>query len=154
MLERLYGDPDFRMLNKKNVERIILLTGTNYVDSIAANALDIKVAFGGIELLANRLWSTFANAQLYVTNILPRADVIKNNVVTDLNKSILKMCRTHGLFYIDTEVENRLFTDTENNRKEKFFSKGYDNVHLNRIGVTRLGKHLKFIAHRCSIQSN
>jgi hypothetical protein len=35
MLERFYGDPEFKMLNKKNDKRIVMLTGTNYVDSIA-----------------------------------------------------------------------------------------------------------------------
>jgi alkylated DNA repair dioxygenase AlkB len=152
MLDRLYGDPEFQKLNKKKVYKIVLLTGTNYVDSIENNIQNLTFAMSGIEMLAQRIWADFANAQLYITNLLPRAVLSKNNIVDEMNRQILRMCKTHGLYFIDTEVKNRLFTDTEKKRRDKYFNRGFDNVHLNRFGVARLGRHFKYITHKCSIQ--
>ena len=149
MMQRLFSDPEFKKLEKNNVERIVLITGTNYVDSIYNNELPFDAAVDGIKNLANRLWSTFMHAQFYFLNILPRNVTWKNNIVMELNGVIREICRVHGSIFIDTEVENKLFTDNMQRRKNKFFAVGHDNVHLNKTGVARLARHLKYATHRC-----
>ena len=50
--------------------------------------------------------------------------------------------------YINTEAGRSLFSTNTGYRKGQFFSTKYeDDVHLNDLGVSRLGKHLKYIAH-------
>ena len=89
------------------------------------------------------------HAQFYFLNILPRNVTWKNNIVMELNGVIREICRAHGFMFIDTELENKLFTDNMHRRKNKFFGVGHDNVHLNKSGVARLARHLKYATHRC-----
>ena len=50
--------------------------------------------------------------------------------------------------FVDTIVERNLFTNKLGNRYECYFSShGTDNVHLSVKGITRLAKHLKYLAH-------
>ena len=55
------------------------------------------------------------------------------------------------MVYIDTESEHRLFTTPGGFRRADLFGKHregiLDNVHLNRYGVVRLARHMKYIAH-------
>ena len=88
-----------------------------------------------------------------VINILPRVSRIRNSVINDLNMFINDWC--HRNFYmtnINTEASRSLFSNNEGYRKNGYFNhRGTDNVHLNRLGIIRLGKHLKYIAHTDSI---
>ena len=90
----------------------------------------------------------FTNAEINIINILPRADLKKNLIVKNLNSYIKNIFTLHGLKYICTEGANhRMFTETSGKRIDKLFSGGYDNVHLNEIGYSILGRYLKYLAH-------
>ena len=90
----------------------------------------------------------FIGARISVINILPRNSYNKNEVINELNRFISNTCSSHGLIYIDLERTNRLFTSRVTGlRKQVFFKKGIDNVHLNIKGIARLAKHLKYLSH-------
>ena len=78
----------------------------------------------------------------YVSIYSTAGDVAK--IIQRASKAIVKM-----YMFIDTELENKLFTDNMHRRKNKFFGVGHDNVHLNKSGVARLARHLKYATHRC-----
>ena len=53
---------------------------------------------------------------------------------------------------VRTEYHRSLFSSKSGHRKGDFFSQnGSDNVHLNRLGVIRLAKYMKYFAHQDSI---
>ena len=148
MLTRMLQDNEFLSLDKAAIKQIFILTGTNYVDSLSSHTLNYDTAVRGINEICFKLWDIFVNAKINVVNILPRADRLKNNVVNELNRSIREMCRLHGLNFVDTESKNRLFSESSGNRKQQFFNDGYfDDVHLNVNGISRLSRHLKYLAH-------
>ena len=148
MLQRLLHDPDFISINKMSVNRIFLLTGTNYVDAVSSGKLSIDVAKAEIDHICCRLWELMPNAKLNVINVLPRESKHKNGVVNEINYFIKCMCKAHGLTFVDTEQDIGLFSYRDG-RKNNYFKSWYDDVHLNRYGVARLAKHLKYLAHRC-----
>ena len=148
MLERLQLDSNFKALNKHKIKRIILLTGTNYIDSIYSRKIHIRSAVQGINALLSYLWSYFVNAKICVLNILPRFNRSKNEIINDLNREIVNICNSHGLIFASTEVENFLFSTDKGERKCEYFMRGKDNVHLNENGVRRLAKYIKYISHR------
>ena len=149
MLQRLLKDPQYKALKKDKIKRVILLTGTNYVDSLFSGTCSFQSAVKDINDLAFHMWSSFINANICVLNILPRSNNVKNKIISELNSEIKDMCSKHGLLFGDTEAENFLFSDDNGQRKGQYFMGGIDNVHLNEMGVTRLAKHLKFISHKC-----
>ena len=148
MLNRLLQDEEFKKLDKKGVKRVFILTGTNYVDSVCSNLISLKTATEGIDRILSILWGMFIGARISVINILPRNGYNKNVVIDELNRFISNTCSSHGLNYIDLEHTNRLFTSRVTGlRKQVFFKKGIDNVHLNIKGIARLAKHLKYLSH-------
>ena len=147
MLNRLLQNPDFKSLNRSNIRKVFLLTGTNYVDSINSRTTHIDTAIHGIFNIISALWSIFNHAQFNIINLFPRVDGNKNNIVYLLNREMRNICSTHGLNFVDTEYQNRLFSRVDGSRKDVFFKVGYDNVHFNKRGISRLGKHLKYLAH-------
>ena len=134
MFERLMNDPEFRKLNKDSVRKVFLLTGTNYVDPISSGYRDIESAKRGIEFILFRLWEIFTSAKLHVINILPRESKSKNDIIYELNSYIWKICCTHGLSFINTEFENRLFS-SRGIRKNSYFKKNHnDDVQTGEAG--------------------
>ena len=99
-----------------------------------------------------KLWDIFINAKLHVINILPRVDKRKNMTINMLNNTIMEICKRHGLSFIDTEHDVKLFS-VNGFRRSSYFRRGLDDVHLNKDGILRLGKHLKFLAHNPDILS-
>ena len=148
MSQRLFSDNNFKNLNKEKVKKVVLLTGTNYVDSLNLNTVNFNSATKDIEEFVEKLWAEFNSAKIFILNILPRAVASKNYIIQELNRNIENMCYRHGLLYINTEHENNLFS-LNNSRKDKYFGRGHDNVHLNKRGIARLGKHLKYVTHLC-----
>ena len=74
--------------------------------------------------------------------------IVVLKVLKELNRHIKQLCNGHGLSYIETELNAQLFSSSYNGlRKNTYFRSGYDNVHLNKVGITRLGRHLKHFAH-------
>ena len=100
----------------------------------------------GINYICFRLWDIFMNAKLHIVNILPRVTKVKNDIVCELNNFIKQICCMHGLFFVDTELRNKLFS-IDGKRKNFYFKNNFDDVHLNKPGIARLGKHLKYLAH-------
>jgi hypothetical protein len=148
MLKRLLQDREFHSLDKSAIKQIFILTGTNYIDALTSGDITYQNAVTGINEICFKLWEIFLDAKISVVNILPRADRHKNVFVDKLNGSIREMCLLHGLNYVDTEFKNKLFCERNGNRKQLYFRNGYfDDVHLNKDGIARLGRHLKYLAH-------
>ena len=148
MLQRLLQDDKFYTLDKSAIKQIFVLTGSNYIESLASGTLPFEIATFGVNSLCSKLWETFVNAKISMINILPRADRCRNSYVMKLNDYIKKLCQSHGLSYVDTESKNRLFSELDGSRKQHYFKSGYfDDVHLNTKGIARLGRHLKYLAH-------
>ena len=99
MLQRLLKDPQYKALRKEKIKRVILLTGTNYVDSLFSDASNFQSAVKDINDLVFHLWSTCFDAKLCVMNILPRSNGVKNRIISDLNDEINNMCSKHGLLF-------------------------------------------------------
>ena len=95
------------------------------------------------------LHECFNGSAINFINILPRASRARNLIINDLNKFIGEFCASKSyLNMVNTESTRSLFSHTSGIRKDLYFSeKGNDNVHLTSLGVARLAKHLKFIAH-------
>ena len=148
MLQRLLQDDEFHTLDKSAIKQIFVLTGSNYIESLASGNLPFENATSGVNALCSKVWETFVNAKISMINILPRADRCRNNYVMKLNDNIKNLCLSHGLSYVDTEFKNRLFSELNGSRKQQYFKSGYfDDVHLNAKGIARLGRHLKYLAH-------
>ena len=149
MYQRLKEDPKFLSINRKSVKRVFILTGTNYVDSISSGSLNIEDAKIEIDNFCFKLWELFPTAKFNIINILARESKLKNQIVNELNYFIQCMCGAHGLRFIDTERRIRLFTLYNGVRNNKYFRNRYDDVHLNQAGISKLAKHLKYLAHNC-----
>ena len=92
-------------------------------------------------------WAKSATVNLI--NILPRESWVRNRVINDLNDFLNTLSRKCPYINkIDTELKRSLFSTSNGYRKSMYFnSNGEDNVHLNYLGIERLGKHLKFLLH-------
>ena len=149
MLSRLLQDREFNDLDKKKVTQVFVLSGTNNVDSIYSNTQSVADVNKSLSSLLHKLWMVFDNVRINVINILPREHRSKNEIVYQLNQFLYKECKTHGLNFIDTEYGNMpMFTLQSGLRDNKLFSNGYDNVHLNPDGLSKLARYLKFLAHQ------
>ena len=148
MLQRLLQDDEFKALDKCAIRQVFVLTGSNYVEPLVSGTLKFEKAALGVNSMCYKIWEIFINAKISVINILPRADRCRNEYVFRLNNYIKELCLSHGLNYVDTECNNRLFSSSNGSRKQQFFKGGYfDDVHLNAKGIARLGRHLKYLAH-------
>ena len=155
-----------KSVNPTKIKQVFLLCGTNDIDSILGvkrsdynnlinnntHALDVNKlqrAMNDMEQLLDYLHHTFKSANLKVINVLPRASRLRNEVINKINSYLkfLSNIRQYVTF-INTESYFDLFSSKNGFRKNDFFrAVGIDNVHLSRMGVTRLGKHLKYLAH-------
>ena len=129
---------------------VYLMTGTNNVNPIYYGSRSLAQAKDDINSLITFLKSQFPAAVIHVVNILPRASKGRNDVVRELNLLIGNICANDKqLDFIETA---HLFKYREGNRKQHFFvpasDKVGDNCHLNKLGVIRLAKFLKYWAHQ------
>ena len=165
MLARLQQDESFAAINPSHVNQIYLLCGTNNVDRILHVPRDLRTSmsinsnmFDGRELnkakcdidnLVAFLHRWAALSSINMINILPRGSIVRNRVINNLNNFSIDLCSKYSFTnFISTELNRNLFSTREGYRKTRFFNiKGDDNVHLNSLGVSRLAKHLKFLAH-------
>ena len=97
------------------------------------------------------LHAALPEASINVVNILPRRTRGCCDVVNAINTNIELLCkRLERLHYIDT-FANNMFSNKDGSRRNEFFKPGRyfgdDDVHLNSLGIVRLGKYLKFLAH-------
>ena len=129
---------------------IYLMTGTNNVNSVYFGSKSLKEAVDDISNLLNYLKFVFPTIPIHVVNILPRCTKGRDDVVVELNLLIKNMCdKDQQLDFMHTQ---HLFNYKNGQRKEFFFVrpsvKVPDNFHLNSSGVIRLGKYLKYWAHK------
>ena len=147
------------MLNKLKVDLgsvptplsdIYLMTGTNNVNSVYFGSRSLKEAGNDINNLMHYLKSIFPAAVIHIINILPRSSKGRNDVVKELNLLIKEICDNDE--HLDFMETSHLFNYKNGQRKQFFFvppsSKITDNCHLNRTGVQRLAKFLKYWAHQ------
>lgn len=153
MLNKLKKDPEFVSLEKTRINKVIVLTGSNNIDNIYynRNGGSLESAVADIRDFLNFLQSSCNAAEINVLNILPRKIKGRCDIINIINSELQSLCKTSTrLTYIDT-VENNMFSHRDGRRREEFFNPygrfGEDDVHLNPIGVVRLGRFLKYIAH-------
>ena len=129
------------------------MVGTNNVEKVYYGKQQLESAQQDISSLFNYLKNRFGSADFCIVNILPRSVKGKNDVIRFLNLHIKKYCEENGdMQYVDTEERLYLFTDNVGRRRQNYFQRPNsftrDNVHLNRMGIKRLGGHLKYVAHK------
>lgn len=164
ILIRLQNDPNFISLQPQTVTKVFVLCGTNNVDrilnipfpscsssvrdTININESMLNSSFQEIDQLHQFLSNWNPNANLNFVNILPRVSLARNQVINRLNAHLSsRSINNPNTNFINTESTRHLFC-SDGYRKNFYFSnKGSDNVHLNRMGILRLGKHLKYSAH-------
>ena len=164
--ERFQSDARKDTLNTINVKSIVLMCGTNDVDSILNSPRKMRTkllcpdSFSGdasaldstnncIEKLILSLHKWAPGADIKIVNVLPRESFSRNRVITDINEFISNLQSKYTYVkLISTETNRFLFSDKEGFRKSSFFSRyGEDNVHLNNYGIVKLARHLKYHAH-------
>ena len=88
-------------------------------------------------------------ATINLINILPRVSRVCNVLINELNKFLSHLGDQYQYINkVNTELNRSLYSKGNVYRKGIYFNiKGTDNVHLNNLGVERLGKHLKHLSH-------
>lgn len=157
MLERFRKDVQ-KNDNKwdfSNVKSFMLLTGTNNVDTLLQDQSEaaFRDAFSEINQLISFLHSLAPSASINLINILPRNSSRRNNVINQLNNHLFTLSQTVPYInFVNTELNRSLFSTIDGYRRNFYFVPSTneipDNVHLNNMGVVRLAKHLKYIAHQ------
>ena len=165
ILSRLKNDPQFLSLEPDKIKKVFMMCGSNDVDNILHINKDmhsnINVDFknfdihqfnktrNDIQSLVDFIHGWSNNANINLLNILPRANRHRNNVINNINQFFRNISSQNNyLNFIDTEYRLYLFSDSNGFRKPIYFKPiGTDNVHLNRLGIMRFGKHLKYLLH-------
>ena len=153
MQTRLNHDSRFLSMNKTDITKVIVLTGSNNIDNIYfdRNGGSLHDTINDIGQFIQYLKTNIPTAEINVLNILPRKMKGKCDIINIINSDIKSLCNSSDrLRYIDT-VDNYMFTHRDGKRREEFFNStgrfGDDDVHLNRVGVLRLAKFLKYLVH-------
>ena len=155
MQARLSADQDFQNLSKRTpVSKIFLLTATNNVDLVCSQKQQFSDVMSEISELVNYICGLFSGTEINLINILPRASRERSDIIRNLNDLIDSLCKKHYsrlLKFVDTYSRFHLFSYKNGQRKQDYFKSthhnDFDNVHLNSSGITKLGAHLKHIAH-------
>ena len=165
ILKRLKNDPEFLTINPDNIKQVFMMCGTNDVDNILHADknmhTNINIDFknfdihefnkttNDIKCLVDFIHRWSSNVKINLINILPRASRHRNNVINNINQYIRNICfHNNYLNFIDTEYKIYLFSNSDGYRKSIYFKPiGTDNVHLNKSGIIRFGKHLKYLLH-------
>ena len=168
--EKFQNDQRAKSMDTDQVTNIIVLCGSNNVDSILGSRKEDRTALLGhlspradelsqckkdIECLMFQLHKWAPSALIRMVNVLPRESYTRNMVITSINEFLLEIGEKHPfLGYISTEKVRKLFSNKYGFRKSAYFSKkGDDNIHLNSSGVKRLANHLKFVVHTSTQQT-
>ena len=158
MLEKFKTDPKTSHINFKLVEKFVVLTGTNNIDSILNDSTGSSFykTTEEITTLLSHLHFWAPNATINIVNVLPRNNYQRNVVISQLNNFLYNLsCQYGEINFINTELNRCLFSTIDGFCRNFYFKPSYgkisDNVHLNKIGIARLAKHLKYIAHNSNI---
>ena len=166
MKEKFSNDIRRNALDTSSIKNIMLMCGSNNIDSILASPKNMRnrllmqekpKSFAplldqtnrDIESFVKFLHSWAPSAIVKVINILPRESRCRNEVISDINRFIIQLKTQYSFVkFISTERERFLFTDRFGCRRSFFFSsQGDDNVHLNNRGLIKFANHLKYHAH-------
>ena len=154
MLTHFRNDPKAKSINLSLVRKVMLLTGSNNVDSILGDPSGgmYNRTVSDISKMVNFLEEIMPAVSINIINVLPRKGYQRNLAVNQINNYLYNFCRqANNVNFVNTEVDRNLFTTKQGFRKSFYFvpdsSRIYDNVHLNRSGIVRLAKHLKYVAH-------
>ena len=165
ILHKLQNDPNFNDIDASNIKQVFLLCGTNDIDNIlkvkrsdhSNGNIDLKnydnnkfeKTTHDIYNLVHFLHNRNVMTEINILNILPRASLSRNTVINHLNQYLMNLCNhTEYLSFINTEFKICLFSSYDGYRINTYFkNKGSDNVHLNKAGIVRLGRHLKYLSH-------
>ena len=160
-----FEDSRAKMIDTSRVTKVIVLCGSNDIDSILQSPKHQRNLFIGatatcradfreschkdVEDLVTQLHNWAPLSRIKMVNILPRESFCRNDLISNINRHISGLTKKYSfLDYVSTERDRKLFSDSSGCRKSLFFSnKGTDNVHLNTLGIIRLARHLKHIAH-------
>ena len=155
MMERFKSDSCFKGISREEITKVFLMCGTNDVDNLTCDGHSFKKRLEGlgvdVERFVDYLNELMPNAKISIINILPRADSARNNVIYSMNITIMSICDSRDfLNFVSLETDRKLFTK-RGYRNDIYFMAGShrypDNPHLNRVGIVRLAKHLKYLAH-------
>ena len=163
---KLNSDPEFAKLEPSKVSKIFVFCGANSVDKVIhvpfsknsegvsehnyhIHDQDLHKAKTELTCLIDFLHSWSTTSSINFVNILPRESLVRNNVINSLNHYVKTLVYHRPyLNMVSTELDRCLFSFKDGYRKANYFvNKGEDNVHLNGLGIVRLAKHLKFVAH-------
>ena len=166
LISKLKTDQNFISLDPGKVKKVYVLCGANDVDKILqipftqnSEFFELSSCTPSDQALNNskeqinhivdflHQWSCLASISFI--NILPRESFARNHIINALNHHVknLSLQKTF-LQMTSTEFHRNLFTFKDGNRKRIYFSnRGNDNVHLNKIGLVRLARYLKYFAH-------
>ena len=168
MEEKFKEDQRLSSIDSKTVETIVLMCGTNNIDSIIDSPKHmqdkfiseqqphncsmeaITETFKSIEHFLVYLHEWAPYARIKILNILPRESRVRNHVITRINSYICNLTQRFSFVEHPDSLFNRsyLFANKAGFRKSVFFSShGSDNVHLNQKGIIRFAKYLKYIGH-------
>ena len=166
ILRKLKNDSNFLSIDPGKVKQVFLLCGTNDVDNIlhiktnmhssinvtSENYDDNRLnqSMNDIKQLIEYLHLWNSCTKINVLNLLPRNSIVRNTVINRLNQGIFNVCSQLKNYanFINTEFNVNLFSNSDGHRKCYFFKhNGSDNVHLNILGIVRLGRHLKYLSH-------
>ena len=156
MLEQFRNDPRLYSLDSQRIGRFIIMTGTNNVDRILFDNPQAELNRSETDTynLMNFVHEFAPGAIIDFVNLLPRYNAERNTIVNKLNNFLYFLSNECTFVnYINTGHERFLFSTPEGFRKCLYFVEGTksnpDNPHLNILGIERLGKHLKYVAHNC-----
>ena len=165
ILSKLKNDPEFLSIEPKNVQKIYVMCGTNNVDkilNIPFSKCSAHVSSSNVQFDQNRynhttqefaeiyqfLHNWNSNVHINFINLLPRVSLARNQVINTLNNYLHDQCsKSEFANFINTENTRNLFCRNGYRNDVYFSMNGSDNVHLNRAGVIRISKHLKYLAH-------
>ena len=158
MLEKFKKDPNTSHINFTLVKKFVVLTGTNNIDGIVndSTGFSFHKTMGEITALLSHLHSMAPEAIMNIVNVLPRNNYERNVAISQLNNFLYNLsCQYREINFINTELNRCLFSTVDGFRRNFYFKPSYgkisDNVHLNKNGIARLAKHLKYIAHNPNI---
>ena len=150
ILKKLKSDASFIGLNGCSIGKVVVVAGTNDVDGIYYDkrGTSLEDSYDSITNLITFLKRRFPSSEVKVLNILPRKVKGRNDIIMRLNQHIKRVIGAPQ--YLDT-ADNAMFSYRDGSRREQFFvprGRGdNDNPHLNRRGVARVAKFLKYVVH-------
>ena len=168
MEEKFKKDQRLSSFDPKTVETIVLMCGTNNIDSIIDSPKHMRdkfiseqqphncsmeaitETFKSIEHFLVYLHEWAPYAKIKILSILPRESRVRNHVISRINSYIHSLTQRFSFVEHPDSMFNRsyLFANKAGFRKSVFFSNhGSDNVHLNQKGIIRFAKYLKYIGH-------